>query len=342
MSRLLTVLGRKPIRYLLADGFAGASGAALSALWTAQLGAFELDGAGHVRGKTLQADGNELISNGEFTTDLTGWVPGGTAAISRVDSTLDPGVASGGADSWVIKVVSAGPGNRQASATTSPGVRGASYRMAARAYVPSANTDVNIAQLIIASGIQAAAISVEDAWQSISGVAILPTSTNLIPAVLAYSVAGDVAYFDSVSLQIMYAIATVNPAVSACEIRVPVTLPASGVTPFGIVARYQDARNYWYWRITPGKASGNDAELIEVNAGVATQRAAARVAWAAGQTYNLTLRHTSGNVYTALVDGAATLSYTDASAFLADKTLFGLHHAATGTATFGRFEVWPL
>lgn len=143
---------------------------------------------------------------------------------------------------------------------------------------------------------------------------------------------GGIAYFDDVSVQQSVSIATAEAGPNHRLTQV-VTMPGAGVVPFGNRSRYLDASNNWYWRITPGTA-GTDLELVEVNAGVSTTRASADIDWTAGAAYTLTLT-VRGNVYTALVDGVAKLSYTDATNFLISEPTIAISDGKVGNATLG-------
>lgn len=119
----------------------------------------------------------------------------------------------------------------------------------------------------------------------VSPVFTIPnTSSNIY--VYAYSSAAvGSCYFDDISVCRANTVATLagwgSPNITAT-----LDLPqpaAPSVVPFSFITRYVDALNYWEVRVTPNTA-GNDLEIIEVVAGVATQRAAADIDWTAGQT----------------------------------------------------------
>lgn len=270
----------------------------------------------------LAADGIELPTNREFTADTANWtVPAHTTA-SRVDSAIDPGVASGGTDNWCLKVVST---NQNAWAEQGLAlIVGATYTYAARAYSPSANTRVNNARLTIAGN--SLAVAGEDAWQALSGAFVYGASAIAYLFAL-YTAEGDTSYFDAVSCQQQRSIATAEAGPNHRLTQV-VTMPGAGVVPFGNRSRYLNASNNWYWRVTPGTA-GPDFELVEVNAGIPATRVSADIDWAAATSYTV-IMEARGNVYRAWVNGVLKLSYTDATNFLISEPTIAISDGKIG------------
>ena len=253
----------------------------LSGNWVAQLGTVGVSG-GALQGATLAADGIELATNREFSVDTAGWTGIGGATLTRVDSALDPGASSGGADDWCLKVTSAGNAGAagRVALTLVPGVQ---YRVSVRAYAPSTNTAVNVARFIW-QGIVIQPVTAEDVWQVLSYTGAATASVNSLDLNCNSATVGDKAYFDAMSFQTILTIATLSSWTSPNGIfTYDLLQPATGVVPFGTVFRYTDNLNYWEVRVKPNTAE-TDTDIVEVVNGVKTTRASADVDWTAGQT----------------------------------------------------------
>ena len=318
----------------------------LSANWTTQLGT--LTAAGTLTASAIESDGNELISNGEFTTNTDGWGSVNTNA-TRVDSASDPGSASGGADAYAVKTVATADGSTTLYQNGIGIIPGVTYAGACRAYAPSANTTGS--RLHLAGGwndVVAGDGGVRNSW-----IALAPNTT--VASDIAGNVwlrmngatAGDVAYFDSVSAQQQLAIATLSTwRYSDGTYAFDVAMPASGVVPIGHVFRYTDASNYWLAQPRPGTA-GSDLFLFEVNAGTVTERISADVDWGTSVTdqvrvglngSTITLYHKKSGESTwtnAGSYGSATLNQT--------ATAHGpvLYSTSAGVAAITRVEYQP-
>ena len=275
-SRILTLFGSK--RRYRTSSFAN---------WTPVVGA-AADGVASALGDWLE----NLVVNGEFTEDTAGWVTTETT-ISRVDSAVDPGVPSGGADGWAAKVAkTTTTASRYAYCTVST-VLGAKCRLAALGYAPSTNDTDNAAfvywvapEWTTAGNIR---LYVEDSWEQI-GAALGPFSDasggRLLFAVFGES-SGDIVYYDGVEVYRQNT-PLLSPHRAASGVWTwAITQPAApSVVPWSAIVRYLDASNYWEVRTAPN-TDGNDLELVEVVAGVETTRAAADVDWTAGETDEL-------------------------------------------------------
>ncbi len=329
----LLLLRKRP---LFRDTFGGVLGASLSDQWTAALGAFELDGAGRARGKTLAADGNELLANIGFETAGAGgadvfanWTENaGDGAIARttVAGEFHSGVAAcklargaaAGVPAQVDQVITVVPG---VTYTLTFWTRGDGTN-AGRYYI----YDVTNGAVIVdytETGVTGAAFAQKQVTFTAPAGCVSARMQLLCPAANS-----GWACFDDTSLQATLAIATHDLARANHDLRWRFITPAAGVVPGGLLVRYQDTSNYWLWRVKPGTA-GNDLELVEVNAGVATVRAGADIDWVAATAYELRLV-TRGNVYTAYVNGVSKGTYTDAGSFLATNTVIGLWAAGVG------------
>ena len=117
---------------------------ALAGFWQQDVGTATVSG-GALRGATLGDALLNLISNGEFTTDIAGW-SANAASLSQVTSTAQPGVSSvlsGALDAGCLRAEKTGASSwaRQ----TKDVVIGAAYRVSALCYSPSLNTAENVA-----------------------------------------------------------------------------------------------------------------------------------------------------------------------------------------------------
>jgi len=217
---------------------------------------------------------------------------------------------------------------------------GATYILSARVRSPSSNTSVKHASLYtyIAPGTVYYAVTVEDVWQTLSRTGAPATAGAMnIGGSMAMGAAGDVGYFDNFCIHQHRSLATVTRGNANATAQAGIVMPASGVVPFGIVARYQDLANYWAWEIIPGTA-GNDFQLVRMQAGVRTVLAAADIDWVAETAYTLKFTHV-GNVYTGYVNDVARLSYTDGASFLATETAFGIIEGKTSNGGFDWFQL---
>lgn len=176
----------------------GGSGVTLTgATWTASGGSVS----------NTPTEGEELLTNGEFTTNTTGWAGEAPATIARVDSASDPGTPSGGSDSYVLKVT--------AGSTTANGILtsaaafsvGPWYKFSGLAYAPSSNTQVNAARLypltVALSQPTTRQVTAENSWQTVSSINRFTNVLNLYANVSnggAFT-EGDVGYFDSLSVK---------------------------------------------------------------------------------------------------------------------------------------------
>jgi hypothetical protein len=143
--------------------------------------------------------GVEQVSNPEFTTDTTGWAVS-NAAISRVDSTVDPGVNSGGADKWCLKVADQGTGAQGYFTLATP--LGTWVQVTARFYSPSANTSNNVASLGTGTYGSNINTTVEDTWQQKTVAGLLGSALGQRVSLGCKSGTDnvDVVYGDSVSV----------------------------------------------------------------------------------------------------------------------------------------------
>ena len=226
-----------------------------------------------------------LVTNGEFTTDTTGWYDSG-ATSARVDSASDPGAASGGADAWALKITSNGGFPRTSNSWK--GAIGYRYVLRTLAYAPSANARTNAALMtfVTAASIRAQ-VTAEDVWQEISTVsAVLTIADEVMLAPRDSSLggtSGDIAYFDKVQVYRANAVG-LSPHRQANGVWTwTLAQPATGVVPFSMLLRYSDASNYWEVRTKPN-TTGIDLELWEVAAGVEALKDSGKVGWTAGGT----------------------------------------------------------
>ena len=329
----LTLLRRRggvSVPPLISDSFTGANGAALDpGIWTTRVGSWEING-NQARAKTIALDGVNLVTNGEFTTDTSGWLTQSGAVLTRRDFTTSPDIdPTGGTDEFGLEVEHGTATQGLARYESFSLVPGVNYTMSARAYSPSANTAVNAAMIFLSGGgAVSATATAEDVWQTLT-CSLTPTAAANARCYCNGTTLGDKTYFDAVSVQAKTSLITCDPATADVDITVTFTMPASGTAPFGMIARYQDATHYWKWRLRPGTA-GTDFELLSVNGTVTTVVATADVDWVASQQYTLRFQH-YGTQFAASVDGVRTLRWS--SSYLENETEFGLYDAAVANAT---------
>ena len=257
--------------------------------WTAANGTLSVN-SGKLRADTRANWGNNIVTNPEFATSLTGWGACNNCTISRVDSSTDPGVNStgnGALDKYVLKVVVTGISDPYMGwvVTSIPGI---SVAASAIGYAPSSNTSVNAAKLwLYGTGYPNTAVSTEDTWQSLTVTGVNVNGGAGWLRTYPYNgtaTIGDVAYFDSFTAYRQNSIALFQGwASSSAVLTYDLPQPATGVVPFGAIVRYTDPLNYWEVRVAPNTAT-TDTWIIEVVNGVETTRASGYVGWTAGQT----------------------------------------------------------
>lgn len=111
----------------------------------------------------------------------------------------------------------------------------------------------------------------------------------------------------------------------------PIRMPASGSTPGGILFRQSDANNAWYVKITPGGSP--NLELIEINAGVPTQRAFTTITLNASTTYWFLVTFKGDNNVCIDVDGTRRLLYSTTNTF--NQSATGVGFKDEGANNFG-------
>lgn len=259
---------------------------ALLSRWQTVAGTLAVDG-GALKASALGDWGNNLITNGEFTADRTGW--GGVgSSLSRVDSAVDPGVPSGGMDSYVLKIVSTVNAPSSAYVYSNPvptwtELVGATYKASCRVYIPSSNAATVFTWRICTY--PGDKVAVEDSWQPATHSTVAKAGDNYLrgdigPAGLAI---GDVAYIDSVTAYRQNA-AAIMPFAPAFRARLTHISPAApSVVPAGWMFRYTGPLDYWELRLLPN-TDGNDMQIVQVTAGAETVRAEADVDWTAEGT----------------------------------------------------------
>lgn len=243
--------------------------------------------------------GTEEISNGEFTTDTTGWTEN-NATISVVDSASDPGTVSGGADSNCLKIVDAGG---EAGVTTPNLVLTAkTWHMAsALLYSPSANLQTNVATIIAefqngGENYGRKNTSIENVWQNIFFTFFAVMTTCYVDITVYGGINDDVIYADKVSV-VPLALAEVTSLIGSTVAQTG----AYGCSPIvtvntqaGIIIEYKDALNYViaYIDRNIGKAV-----LQRCNAGTYTSVIAETVTYSAGATLCVVVDGTNHSLY---------------------------------------------
>lgn len=249
-----------------------------------------------VSGGALQASalgdwGPNLIPNGEFTTDWNGWGAVG-ATRARVDSSADPGVASGGADNYVLKIVATEDDSSTSYAYTIPptwpALLGATITARCLMYIPSSNSSVGGQWQIYAR--PGATLDTYDAWTALSTTQVMSASDPYVRADIGPTglAIGDALYLDAVCAYRQNA-AAIMPFAPNFRARLTHISPAApSVVPAGWMFRYTDALNYWELRLLPN-TDGNDMQIVQVTAGEETVRAEADVGWTAEGTDEIEL-----------------------------------------------------
>jgi hypothetical protein len=267
---------------------------ALLSRWQTVAGTLTVSGG--LKASALGDWGNNLVTNGEFTTDTTGWSGAAGIPIVRVDSLVDPGTASGGADKWALKATAAAAGS-YAYIVVTP-IQGSCCELSGRVYVPAANTGINAARIGLlgtSSGGAYTQVTAEGAWTALTALLTTWTGASLwVITGFTGATSGDVAYFDAVQVYRQNA-AAIMPFAPAFRARLWHVSPAApSVVPAGWMFRYTDALNYWELRLLPN-TDGNDLQLVQVTAGEETVRAEADVDWTAEGTdeIELTVRGSS-------------------------------------------------
>jgi len=278
------------------------------------------------------------------SVNTAGWTAN-NSVLSRVDSTADPGAASGGADNWCLKVVDAGAAaNGYQQIILIPG---AAYAMAARAYAPSANTVVNAAGIGLGitgtGGITYVQIGGEDAWTALSGTYTAPQMTNYLQLTCVGGANNDIAYFDAVTCYQQSGLGYGNLYTPNALVTASMISPAALVTPRAILLRVTDALNFVRLLLYPNTA-GTDTILETVTAGVRATVASADVDWTAGGTDKVRVL-VQGNAYTVdhMKAGASTwtTAFTTTTASFNTNTLFGVQIFAATDNSFDDILIQP-
>ena len=222
-----------------------------------------------------------LVSNGEFTSNVDGWTPI-RADIVHVDSAIDPGTSSGGADDGALKLTvnnTTGLARAQQQLAT---LAGRFYSLSTRAYAPSSNTKINAAELSWNSApAQNRAVSSEDVWETLTVGPLQPVENDWIQlgSHSTGGTIGDVAYFDSVVCYRRNVPALLAGWRSPNHVAtLGIVNPATAVIPRGWMLRYTSPLDYIEVRTKPNTAA-EDLEIWEVVAGAQVFRGHADVDW---------------------------------------------------------------
>lgn len=98
------------------------------------------------------AYGDELVTNGEFTTNTTGWSAVSGATLTRRDFTSSPDIdPTGGVDNYGLEIKTDGTSTSRASQNISV-TAGQFYRSVVRSYEPSTNTSA-YARMFVEGGV---------------------------------------------------------------------------------------------------------------------------------------------------------------------------------------------
>ena len=155
-------------------------------------------------GDTVWIDGAapNLITNGEFTTNTTGWSVVDSVTLTRRDFTTSPDIdPTGGTDNYGLEVHQDTSGGGYAVQVLTTGA-GDTISYSVRAYAPSSNTQSNVARVIVFDGswsiLSNKAVTSEDAWQTLSDSFVNSTTTTRFALHPVSGTANDIAYYDAV------------------------------------------------------------------------------------------------------------------------------------------------
>lgn len=140
--------------------------------------------------------GSNLITNGEFTTNTTGWAGYGGTTISRVTASSDPGVPSGGTDDYCLKVNGTYFAYDPISTTT-----GKHYFVRLRGYDASGGNSLKISATsdgATLTGVPEVTVSGAE-WKTYTSSFIAEGTTTYI-RIGANSGGGSVSYWDKVEV----------------------------------------------------------------------------------------------------------------------------------------------
>ena len=152
--------------------------------------------------------GENIATNGEFTTNTTGWFSVNAATIARVDCTSAPDIdPTGGSDEYALEVAYNGTANPTARSEETV-VSGATYRVTVRAYtdvITAGSLQLKLYNSAFALYSGGAASVTEGAWVTLTHDDITATDTTLkVYLVASTGTAGEKGYFDAVSVKRVY------------------------------------------------------------------------------------------------------------------------------------------
>jgi len=331
------------LSFALYDDF---SGAAPASWWTTLLGTLATSG-GALRASAIASDTYNMFTgnNPEFTTDIAGWTPLAGGTLTRVDSSVDPGAPSGGADNWCAKLVTDGTNNVYIASATLTAIPGSQYYMSCRGYSPSANTYVLSAALSAVGGglFTSWPNTLEDVWQTLSGTGVTTSVGILARAYTRGNNAGDTSYFDAFTCYQQSGLGYGNLYTPNALVTANMISPAALTTPRAILLRVTDALNFVRLLLLPNTA-GVDTYLETVTAGVRATVASADVDWTPGGTDRVRVL-VQGNNYTVehMKAGASvwTNAFTTATASFNTNTLFGVQIFAANDNSFDDILIQP-
>ena len=239
--------------------------------------------------------GAELVSNGEFTTNTTGWSASTEGDITRRDFASSPNIApTGGADNYGAEVWRDTLNNSAYALTNVSVTIDKWYLITCRAYAPSANTGVNAHQLAF-SGLNTRG-TVEDAWQSLAIVTRFTSGAYIIIWAQS-STLNDKAYYDAVSAKEIALASMFSGAAKADanqDVSAPVTLGLLG-TRAGVCARVDSLSAPTSFLIA--SHDGTNARLTELYGGTYTEHINTAVTYVAGAPIRIWVSGTTAKLY---------------------------------------------
>jgi hypothetical protein len=246
--------------------------------------------------------GEDEVSNGEFTTDYTGWTAN-NATLSVVDSATDPGSASGGSDANCLKVIDAGGAAGALSGNLS-GTAETWYQATSRQYSPSSNATMNVASILVGSSSNnsdyvRSPTTTENLWQAITSTFLSSNTANLYVALSTYGTGdNDIGYFDSIHVQpLTFATCLALIGTRTQQAGSYTCYPiCAAYTQVGIVIEYKDENNL-VMAVISRKTGLATAVLYSKVAGVYTAKTSGNITYSPGDPLKVIVDGTTHTLY---------------------------------------------
>jgi hypothetical protein len=299
--------------------------------WTPLIGTAAVSG-GKIQGTTQGNVGNNLESNGEFTTVTGSWNTDGSCAVTRVDSSTDPGDDSSGhgaIDKWALKLTSLVGGGGQVYKTYSY-VIGATYKYNVIGYIPAGGgVSYDTTHLGVADY-----YSTFDSWAAGTNTSVATSATHLAIFHVWSAAVGYMDAWNDYRQNTVYLLSSGlwNSPNATITVALPQPVAAAAAVPLGLICRYTDSLNYWEVRVSnTSTASRVDTEIVEVVAGAESVKASARVGWSSSLTDQMRITLNGSMIVVEFKKSGAS---TWAVACLYASATSGLASAKTGVMLY--------